>query len=254
MLLTHEQRRKLVDLLLRVPPSGTFQGRTALLSGFEHSNLNRDQNSARVDLEMIVSQLVQMDARDDLVQVIDTAISFVGGTPVEKDLDVIKQQAQAAQAHSAAGDPQARPALAKQPLRLFISYADEDRSLLAQFEEQLSGPVQNGTLQVWHRGKVQPGDRFEVTTTREIKAADVIVALVSASYLATRAEEADRAVARKKEGVRLIPVRARAVVWAGSPFEGMAALPAGKKPVASWKIPEEAWAAVVEGILKALKK
>lgn len=252
MSLQHEQRKRLIDLLLRVPASLTFEGRTTLLGGAGPA-LNRNQGSARLDLELIVLQLLDLKEHRLLAEVIENAIAYVEGGEVGRDLEALRQLVLA---KPAGGDP-GRPGGAgepKGPVRVFISYADKDKGLLDDLVEQLANLEKRGRIRVWHRGKVPPGHNTEETVRRELDAAQVIVLLVTASYNASRFEEAEQAVKRHDAGrARVIPVRARACLWAGAPFEKMEALPRGDKAVASQSVKEEAWEEVVSGVHEAIQ-
>ena len=252
MSLQHEQRKRLIDLLLKVPAAVTFEWRTTLLGGASLA-LNRNQGSARLDLELIVIQLLELKEHGLLAEVIENAILYVEGTDVGRDLEALRQLVLA---KPAGGDP-GRPGGAgepKGPVRVFISYADKDKGLLDDLVEQLANLEKRGRIRVWHRGKVPPGHNTEETVRRELDAAQVLVLLVTASYNASRFEEAEQAVKRHDAGrARVIPVRARACLWAGAPFEGMQALPSGDKAVASQSVKEEAWEEVVSGVHEAIQ-
>lgn len=252
MSLPHEQRKRLIDLLLRVPATQTFEGRTTLLGG-AGSGWNRNQGSARLDLELIVLQLLDLKEHRLLTEVIENAVPYVEGTEVARELETLRQLVVAKPAGGEPGRPggDGEP---KGPVRVFISYADKDKGLLDDLVEQLANLEKRGRIRVWHRGKVPPGHNTEQTVRRELDAAQVLVLLVTASYNASRFEEAEQAVKRHDAGrARVIPVRARACLWAGAPFEKMEALPRGDKAVASQSVKEEAWEEVVSGIHEAIK-
>ena len=89
MRFTREQRKRLVELLLSIPAASTFAGRTALLADTGGLSLNRDQNSARLDLEAIVQQLELLRAGTILSALIENAVEYARGTSVEMELDAL---------------------------------------------------------------------------------------------------------------------------------------------------------------------
>lgn len=91
MILRAEQRRRLVELLLLTPPAATFSGRTALLGGAALW-LNRDQGNARLDLDCIISQLVQLEDADRLRSLIENAVAYVPGSSVATELDSLRSE------------------------------------------------------------------------------------------------------------------------------------------------------------------
>ncbi|WP_199693470.1 FAD-dependent oxidoreductase [Sorangium cellulosum] len=87
MPLSLEQKRRLVDLLLATPPASLFNGRTVLLGEAGRLSLQRDEGSARLDLEGIVQQLGKLSADDALAELVENAIGHVPGTTVARELE-----------------------------------------------------------------------------------------------------------------------------------------------------------------------
>lgn len=78
------QCAQLVDLLCKVPVSGDFEGRTALL--VDLPSIRRDESSPRTDLTNAVAQLEDLGGDAMLARLIDNAVSFTRGTPLGQQL------------------------------------------------------------------------------------------------------------------------------------------------------------------------
>lgn len=91
-----------VDALMRVPASATFLGRGTLLSGIScAAGLNRDANSARVDLLSIVDQLIGVDPPSLLV-LLENAVSPIPEGTLSRTFDQLRSRLGAA-IHTASG-------------------------------------------------------------------------------------------------------------------------------------------------------
>ena len=85
-------RRVLIDVLLRVPVTNDFTGRTALLISIPNAgSLPRDHNTPRADLNLIVNNLYKQDSQ--LLGVfIEEASDYVGSEKLKKSLQDLQQQ------------------------------------------------------------------------------------------------------------------------------------------------------------------
>lgn len=89
MMLTRDQKKELIELLVSLPSTSTVAGRTALLSDLGRLAVNRNEANAKLDFQGIVQQLHQLDAMDVLASVIEDAIDDVPGTPVASKLEAL---------------------------------------------------------------------------------------------------------------------------------------------------------------------
>ncbi|KYF72985.1 hypothetical protein [Sorangium cellulosum] len=131
MLLTRRQRKRLVELLVVLPPALDFDGRTVLLGDVGSLSLNRKEGNPRLDLEGIVLQLERLQAFDLLAQLIDNAISYAGPTPVASELEALR----AAMTGPPASDrtPSERPASALESgSALFVGVVSARRGVAAE--------------------------------------------------------------------------------------------------------------------------
>lgn len=88
--LSQAARRALIEALLDVPATVSFEGRSALLIGMPWAqSMNRSPTNARVDLELIVDQLLSIGASGaggvpPYAIFLDNAESYVAGTELAK--------------------------------------------------------------------------------------------------------------------------------------------------------------------------
>ncbi|WP_438019894.1 TIR domain-containing protein [Sorangium sp. So ce315] len=134
------------------------------------------------------------------------------------------------------------------PVPVFICHADQDASLLRELEQHLA-PL-DGSIDIWHRGRVAPGTEPMKEASVRLGRASLIVHLVSSDYLASDLcrDEAKQAISREKDGVTNVAIIARACLWRSAMCVPAAVLPSGGMPVASWPNRDEAWTKVAEGV------
>lgn len=144
-----------------------------------------------------------------------------------------------------------RPALTA-PLRVFISHASEDEAAARELETHMASQRRAGRLESW-TSRVTGGAVRVDEITRRIDAADVVVLILSAAYMAS--EECQglhvaRAMARRNlADLRVIPVRWRSVDTTGASFASLEAVPTEGNPLAEWRHRDQAWCGVVAGLL-----
>lgn len=142
------------------------------------------------------------------------------------------------------------------PLKLFYSYSHDDEQIKEALEKHLSVLQRQNLLEPWHDRCITPGTPLSEKIMNEIDRADIILLLVSSSFIASDYcyhKEMQRALLRHNNGeARVIPVIVRAVDWKDTPFSKLLALPTDGKPVKSWGDEDEAWVDVIKGIRKVI--
>ena len=136
------------------------------------------------------------------------------------------------------------------PLKLYYSYCDADAAFREELAEHLSPLERGGLIAGWHRQCVSAGGEWSQQVAQQLQTADIILLLLSASFIAAEDSQAEiaEAIRRHQEGsARIIPVVVHPVAWEELPLGKLRALPPGK-PVSSWDNRNEAWLAVVKGI------
>ncbi len=127
-----------------------------------------------------------------------------------------------------------------------------------ELDRHLSALKKQGLISAWHDRMIGPGMEWKGAIDEHLEAAELILLLVSADFLASDYcydIEMVRALERHEAGAAVvIPVVLRAVDWSDTPIRKLQALPADEKPVASWPDRDEAFANIAAGIRKAVLK
>jgi formylglycine-generating enzyme required for sulfatase activity len=143
---------------------------------------------------------------------------------------------------------------APEPVKVFFSYAHEDRDLRDKLEEHLSVLKHEGLIVTWHDRDIGAGREWAGRVGAELESADIILLLISSSFLASAYcydKEMHRALQRHEEGVAVvIPVILRAADWEGAPFGKLQALPREGRPVTKWRNRDEAFTDIANEIAK----
>lgn len=142
--------------------------------------------------------------------------------------------------------------------RVFFSYSHTDEGLRDQLEAHLAMLKNQGLIESWHDRRITAGSELDEAIARELEAADVILLLVSADFLASSycySKEMTRAMERHHAGTaRVIPVILRACDWTIAPFGKLLAAPKDGRAVASWPDRDEAFAHVAKQVRAAVEE
>lgn len=136
--------------------------------------------------------------------------------------------------------------------KIFFSYSHDDEALRDQLEKHLASLKHEGTIESWHDRRILPGEDLGAAINSQINSADVVLLLVSASFLSSHycySIEMQRALDRQALGeCKVVPVILRACDWSHSPIGQLLAVPRDGKPITSWANPDEAYTDVVKQI------
>ena len=144
-------------------------------------------------------------------------------------------------------------------LRVFYSYAREDKEYRQQLEKHLSNILRLYRIQTWFNRLIRGGERWEAVLNDRLNTADLILLLISADFLASDYcynQEMRRALERDARGeARIIPIIVRRVHWEKSPFSHLQALPLDGEPVdsSSWDSRDDAYYHIAVEIEKAIQ-
>lgn len=137
-------------------------------------------------------------------------------------------------------------------VKVFISYAHADHELHKKLEEHLSALIYSGKITIWRDQEIPAGANWEDQIKAHLNGADMILLLVSSSFIASKYcwnKEVQAALQRHKLGkVRVIPIILRPVHWQETPLGQLQALPTEAKPVTQWDDLDAAFDDVVQGI------
>lgn len=141
-------------------------------------------------------------------------------------------------------------------MKLFYSYSHKDEDLRLKLEDHLAPLRREGIVTDWHDRRIAGGDEWAGRIADELNSADIILLLVSASFIASDYcwdVEMKRALEREAaEEARVIPIVLRPCAWHGMPFGKLQALPRDGQPVTEWRDRDAALANVAEGVRWAI--
>lgn len=144
------------------------------------------------------------------------------------------------------------------PVKLFISYAHADKKCQSAFVEHLSALKVSGLIDLWSDVSLTPGVEWDNTIRSRLNEANVIVLLISASFLNSEfctGVEMHRALERHDNGEALvIPVLVGPVAaWEELPFAKLQTLPKRGKDLSSSKNKALFWVDVVTSVKEAIE-
>ena len=124
------------------------------------------------------------------------------------------------------------------PIKLFYSYSHCDEELRKKLEDHLAALRWSGLIAEWHDRNIDVGEEWAKEIDRNLSSADIILLLVSASFIASKycwSVEVKKALERHEKGeAKVIPVILRPCAWNITPFAKLQAAPTDAKPVTSW--------------------
>ena len=127
---------------------------------------------------------------------------------------------------------------AETPIRLFYSYSHRDEELRKKLEDHLAALRWSGMIAEWHDRNIDVGEEWAKEIDRNLSSADIILLLVSASFIASAycwSVEMKKALERHDKGeAKVIPVILRPCSWHITPFAKLQAAPTDARPVTSW--------------------
>jgi hypothetical protein len=140
---------------------------------------------------------------------------------------------------------------------IFFSYSHEDELYRDQLEKHLSMLKRQGLIDGWHDRRILAGTDFAQEIDAKLEQANVVLLLVSASFLASDycyGVEMKRAVERHEAGeARVIPVIVRPCDWHSAPFGQLLAAPRDGKAITTWSNVDEAYADVARQVREVVE-
>lgn len=139
-------------------------------------------------------------------------------------------------------------------IEVFISYSKQDKELRDGLLSHLRILETKGIIS-WHDRQILPGTEWDEEIKARLNAADIILLLISADFLATdycTQVEIPEALRRHEAGeATVIPVVLRSCTWDLTPLAAIQAYPEKAKPIKSWPDIDEAYTDVVRGVYLA---
>jgi hypothetical protein len=144
----------------------------------------------------------------------------------------------------------------KQPLKMFIGYAPEDKSRLNTLKTHLRPLERAGLIEAWDDRNVSPGGEKGKEIQRHLSEARIILLLLSPAFLDCQDcydIQMSMALERYKQAeARVIPILLRPCAWQSTPLKELQPLPKDGKPISQHN-KDEVFFAVSEEIAEVVK-
>jgi hypothetical protein len=132
----------------------------------------------------------------------------------------------------------------RRPIKVFYSYAHEDREWLKRLDRHLAPFKQQGRITVWDDSAIQPGTEWTNTIDQQLSTSDIILLLISDHYLASQfcstVEMAPAIELHARGKTRAIPILLSPVIWWETPLAHLQVLPGNRMPITLWNNSDEA--------------
>ena len=119
------------------------------------------------------------------------------------------------------------------PLEVFYSYSHEDEEYRKKLGKHLAVLRRAGLITDWHDRDIDAGTAWQEEIDRHLLSADIVLLLVSASFIASDyrwGDEIKKALARHKEKkARVIPIILHPCGWLMTPLERTAGRAEGQQ-------------------------
>ena len=142
------------------------------------------------------------------------------------------------------------------PLSIFISYSKNDNDLRQELHTHLSSLRRRNIVSNWDDRHIIGGELWDDTIKTKLREADIILFLVSASFINTDYiwdHEIPIAEEQRRNGkARVIPIILKPCQWTKLDFAKQQALPSKGVPINSFQDRDTAWLEVVESIEKVI--
>jgi tetratricopeptide (TPR) repeat protein len=143
-------------------------------------------------------------------------------------------------------------------VKVFYSYAHQDKKLRDKLEKHLSVLQRQGIIEGWHNGEIEAGSERDAQLKEHLNQSDIILLLISSDFIASDycyCLEMMQALKRHERGeARVIPILLRSVHIQRLPFAFLQFLPMDGKPIEKWRYKDDAFAEVVKAISNVIEE
>lgn len=126
----------------------------------------------------------------------------------------------------------------QRPISLFYSYSHDDEGLLKLLKQHLAALRRAGLIAEWYDRDINAGDEWAKEIDRNLSSADIILLLVSPSFIASEycwSVEVAKALERNDRGeATVVPVILRPCRWGITPFAKLQAVPKDAVAATAW--------------------
>lgn len=142
-------------------------------------------------------------------------------------------------------------------INLFISYSHKDVEMRVELEKHLSILKRNGVIDAWHDRRILPGEDFSNSIKTHLKAANIILLLISADFLHSdycyEIEMQEAMLMHEQRQAVVIPIILRPCAWQDGKFGKLLALREDANAVSTYSNPDLAYLDIANGIKARIK-
>ena len=142
------------------------------------------------------------------------------------------------------------------PIEVFYSYSHEDEDYRKKLGKHLSVLRRAGLIADWHDRDINAGIAWQEEIDRHLLSADIVLLLVSASFIASDycwGDEMSNALARHKEKkARVVPIILHPCGWLMTPLNELQCVPRDNKAISLWPNEHAAFDDVLTEIAKVV--
>ena len=151
-----------------------------------------------------------------------------------------------------------KEAISAPVVKVFWSYAHEDKSHRDELEKHLAALKHSGHIQTWYDRDIHPGEIWEQKIETHLSAADLILPLISHDFLASDycwKVEMQQAMQKHRNGeAHIIPIILSPCDYKGTLVSHLEVLPTGGKAITLWSRRQEAYIDVARNIRALVEK
>ena len=141
--------------------------------------------------------------------------------------------------------------------KVFISYASEDRAYAQALIGHFAILRRTGTIDTWYDQELKAGAAWDTTIRAELKAADIILLLLSPDFLNSEyiwdVELSEAITRRDAEDTRVVPIIVRPCGWRDLKDVSELQIPRQGDPIALAPNEDEAWTEVVSDLKNVIE-
>jgi hypothetical protein len=141
--------------------------------------------------------------------------------------------------------------------RVFCSYSHKDARLCAKLRTSLAPFEKNGRISIWFDWQILPGSSVDDSIERELYNANLILLLVSPSFIeSSYAYDREMRIAlerHERSTAVVVPIILRDAAWEETPLRELKALPTDGKAVTSWTNRDSALKDVASGLARVIE-
>lgn len=141
-------------------------------------------------------------------------------------------------------------------VKIFISYAHEDKEFKDELEKHFSVMRRNGEIEPWNDKMIMPGELWDETINTSLDNAQLLIFLISPDFLSEYCYNIETSKAFKRhneKSAKIVPIILRYCDWMSTPFAKFQVLPNLGKPVKDFADRDKAFLEVLEGIKKSIR-